>query len=67
MEEGAEVGKDNKPRKLPASRHAWGRPDCRLTLWLFFKPIFVKDLLIIYLEERMNAPWREVEKEGGWW
>lgn len=67
--EGAEweVGKDNKPRKLPASMHAWGQPDCRLIMGLFFKPLFVEYLLIIYLEEKMNAPWGEAEKEGVWW
>lgn len=62
-----EVGRENKPRQLSALRHAQGRPDCRLISWVFFKLKLVKHLLIICLEERMNAPWRKAEKEGSWW
>lgn len=66
VEEGDEweVGKDSKPRKLPALKHAQHQPDCRLIIWLFLKPVFVKYFLIIYLKERINAPWRKAEKEG---
>lgn len=69
VEEGVEqeVGKDSKPRKLPALKHAQCQPDCKLVIWLFFKPTLVKYLPIIYLEERINAPWRKAEKEGAWW
>lgn len=41
--------------KLLALRYVLGQPDFRLKSWVFFKPTFVKYLLIVYLEEKMNV------------